>query len=290
MLKSRKHYVLFGALCHYATYPIRGLRWRCSLSHLPIKGSRTTFGRVVFFYNFVDNLVPAKLGDLYAAHLARINFGIRRTEAIGSIVFLRMLDAWIVFSLAAVFTWTLLSIRLPHSVFWALMGGGVIALGSSLFMLLLFFLDKSLPAWIPPRIEGMVHAFRKGMQPPLSETPTILGLTAIIWILETLWITFLVMGFGVTLGLSEAVFLTMIPLLASAFPLTPAGAGAVELTLFSCLRLVGITAPLAESITLLNRFIDYWLHIALGGLMWLFRRRLGLRTWREVMKMKDVMA
>mgnify|MGYP001143168799 CR=1 FL=1 len=57
--------------------------------------------------------------------------------------------------------------------------------------------------------------------------------------------------------------------------------GVVELTMFSCLRLVGAASPLASSITLLNRFLDYWLHIGLGILMWLFRKHLKLRTWME---------
>jgi hypothetical protein len=56
----------------------------------------------------------------------------------------------------------------------------------------------------------------------------------------------------------------------------------VEVTLFSCLRVIGVPAPLAASITLVNRFIDYWLHIMLGALVWLARRPLGLRSWREV--------
>jgi uncharacterized membrane protein YbhN (UPF0104 family) len=74
----------------------------------------------------------------------------------------------------------------------------------------------------------------------------------------------------------------MIPLLASAFPLTPAGAGVVEITLYSCLRVVGVASPIAASLTVVNRFIDYWLHIALGVVTWALRRFIGLRTWRDV--------
>jgi len=45
---------------------------------------------------------------------------------------------------------------------------------------------------------------------------------------------------------------------------------------------VGFSASLAGSITVLNRFIDYWLHIGLGVIVWLFRRRMDLHSWREV--------
>jgi len=55
----------------------------------------------------------------------------------------------------------------------------------------------------------------------------------------------------------------------------------VEVTLYNCLRIVGLASPLAGSITVLNRFIDYWLHIILGVVVWTLRRRLGMRSWHE---------
>jgi uncharacterized membrane protein YbhN (UPF0104 family) len=277
-----KGYLLLGAAFHYLTYPIRGLRWRHCLIHLPISGSRIKFGLVVFFYNFVDNMVPAKLGDLYASHMARINFGIRRSEAIGSIVFLRMLDAWIILSVALMTSWVLFSSRLPDSVFWVLIGGSIIAIGATGVMAVFFWLDRSLPTWVPDKVSGIIQAVRKGMWPRREEIFLIAMLTMIIWVLETLWIMCLLLAFGLKPGLAAAIFLTMIPLLASAFPLTPSGTGAVELTLFSCLTVVGVPTAIAVSLTVVNRFIDYWLHIGLGLLMWAMRHSLGIRTWREV--------
>jgi uncharacterized protein (TIRG00374 family) len=88
-------------------------------------------------------------------------------------------------------------------------------------------------------------------------------------------------------ALVEIIFLTMIPLLASAFPFTPSGTGVVELTLFSCLRLVGITSPVAASITVVNRFVDYWLHIGLGLVVFSIRRTLNLHSWLEVPMVSD---
>jgi hypothetical protein len=56
----------------------------------------------------------------------------------------------------------------------------------------------------------------------------------------------------------------------------------VEITLFSCLRVVGVSTPIAGSLTVVNRFIDYWLHIGLGVLTWSIRRVIGLHTWHDV--------
>jgi len=277
-----KRLVLLGALAHYATYAARGMRWRRCLNHLPIKAGSGRFGLLVFFYNFVDNLVPAKLGDVYAAHLARINFKIRRSAALGSIVFLRMIDAWIILFLAAAACWVLFADRLPSAVLWSLIGGAIIAMGATGVMLVFFLFNKRLPAWIPEKIQQMIQSFHTGMWPRYTELIPIAVLTLIIWMLEIAWIFLLVLAFGLHIGSAEAVFLTMIPLLASAFPLTPSGAGVVEITLFSCLRVVGVSTPVAGSLTVVNRFIDYWLHIALGVLTWAVRRVIGLRTWRDV--------
>ena len=277
-----KRFVLLGALAHYATYTVRGMRWRRCLTHLSLKAGSSKFGLLVFFYNFVDNLVPAKLGDVYAAHLARINFRIRRSAALGSIVFLRMIDAWIVLLLAALASWILFADRLPGTVLWSLIGGGIIAVGATSIMLIIFLFKRKLPGWMPSKFQQMIQAFNTGMWPKTREMFPIAILTAIIWGLETVWVFSLTLAFGLRIGSAEALFLTMIPLLASAFPFTPSGAGVVEITLFSCLRVVGISSPIAGSLTVINRFIDYWLHIALGVLLWAFRRVSGLRTWRDV--------
>ena len=277
-----KQFVVLGPLAHYATYSVRGMRWRRCLVHLPISAGNNRFGLLVFFYNFVDNLVPAKLGDVYAAHLARINFKIRRSAAMGSIVFLRMLDAWIILVLASLASWILFSASLPRTVIWSLIGGGIIAVGASTVILVFFLFKRKLPAWIPEKVRQMIMAFHTGMWPRPKEMIPIVILTAIIWILETAWIFSLTRAFELFISFPEAIFLTMIPLLASAFPFTPSGAGVVEITLFSCLRVVGVPIPIAGSLTVVNRFIDYWLHIGLGVLTWAFRRAIGLRTWRDV--------
>jgi uncharacterized protein (TIRG00374 family) len=273
--------LLLASISHYATYPLRGIRWQHSLSHLPICCGKTKFSLLVFYFNAVDNVVPAKLGDVYGAHLARINCRIRRSAAMGSLVFLRMVDAWILLILALPASWLLFMDKLPRTVFWALIGGAVIAGIITLIILVFFLLKRSLAGWIPEKIEGMIRAFQSGMRPQTSEFIPILGLTAAIWFLEILWIFLLLWGFHVRLDPAEAVFLTMIPLLASAFPFTPSGAGVVEITLYSSLNVIGFTGSLAASIVLVNRFIDYWLHIILGLLLWSFRGKLNIHALRD---------
>lgn len=278
---SNKLLLLLAAVSHYATYPVRGARWRKSLKQVDLKCGNGRFSLLTFFYLFVDNVVPAKLGDVYAAHLARINCGVRRTVALGSIVFLRMIDSWVVLVFAAAASWGLFSGAFPRTVSWSLIGALVIAVAATVIVAFFLLLKRSMPAWIPEFVRHRVSAFQVGMVPSTSEIMRILFLSMVIWALEVLWIYLLVAAFNVHVGFMEAVFLCMIPLIATAFPFTPSGAGAVELTLFSCLRLVNVASPVAVSLTVVNRFLDFWLHIILGTLLWMFRKKFGLYSWKD---------
>ena len=268
-------------LAHSSTSYLKGVRWKLSLGDMARDVSGGAFGLVVLFYNAVDNVVPGKLADLYAAHLARINFRIRRSAALGSLVFQRLLDAWVVFGLAGLSSWVLFSAHLPSSITWVLGGGLLLALAITGAMLFMILIRHVTPGWVPESVKEMIAAFNVTLWPARRDWGPVLLLTGLVWSLETVWIYCLVSAFGVSLSLPELVFLTQIPLLASAFPLTPSGAGAVEITLFGCLKLCAVPASLAASITVLNRMADYWLHIALGGLLWLLRKPLGMRTLRE---------
>lgn len=282
VVACNKGYLVIGALAHYATYPVRGRRWRRCLIHLPLKASKNKFSLLVFFYNFVDNVVPAKLGDVYGAHLARINAGVSRSAAMGSIVFLRTIDAWIVLLLAALSSWFLFAAKLPPAIFWSLMGGVFIAVVATSIMLVFFLLKKKLPYWVPEKIRSMIQAFHTGMWPRSREIAPIAVQSLVIWFLEVMWFYFIALAFDQHLSPTQTVFLTMIPLLATAFPFTPSGVGVVDATLLGCLMAVGIPDGMAGSLMVVNRFIDYWLHIGLGMIIWSTRHLFGLRTWREV--------
>ncbi len=281
LVASNKIYLLIAAVSHYATYPIRGIRWKRCLKHLPLQCSSARFGLLVFFYNFVDNLVPAKLGDLYASHLVRINCGVRRSAALGSLLFLRTLDSWVIFGLAATVSWHLFSNAIPRSVIWVLIIGCSFAVVGTTLMVVFVLFKRSVPRWLPETIRQMIRAFQTGMWPNPKQFFRISLHTIAIWALESLWIFFLALAFNLQLSMTNLIFVTMIPLIASAFPITPSGAGVVELTLFTCLRVIGVSSPLAVSLTVVNRFIDYWLHIALGAATWSIRKQIGLRTWRD---------
>src|SRR5215510_667640 len=277
-----KRLMVLGGLAHYVTYVVRGYRWQRCLAQVSSPCQWRMFGLLIFFANGVDNVVPGKLADVYAAHLARINCGVRRSTAMGALVFLRLVDAWIVLLLAALASWWLFATSLPRAVLWSLLLGVCLASGATLGLLAFMLSKRVVPTWLPTRGQQMLHAFSTGLWPPSSQVGLILVLTSLIWGLESGWTVSLAAAFGLKVRLMQGMFLTMIPLLASALPLTPSGVGVVEVTMYSCLRLLDVSTATAASLTVVHRLIDYWLHIGAGALLWACRRSIGLRTWVEV--------
>ena len=276
-----KTLLVVGGVAHYVTYVVRGSRWQRCLTPVSRPGQWRLFGLLLFFANGVDNVVPGKLADVYAAHLARINCGVRRSTALGALVFMRLVDAWVVCLLAALASWWLFATSLPRAVLWSLLLGLCLAGGGTLVLLVCVVSPRVLPPWLPARGQQMLHAFYLGLWPPSSQVGRIIVLTSLLWSLESVWTVSLAAAFGIKVGLMQGMFLTMMPLLASAVPLTPSGVGVVEVTMYSCLRLLDVSTATAASVTVVHRLIDSWLHMGVGAVLWVFRRPIGLRTWVE---------
>jgi uncharacterized membrane protein YbhN (UPF0104 family) len=120
VVACNKTLMVLGGLAHYLTYLLRGYRWQRCLAPVSSPCKWRMFGLLTFFAAGVDNVVPGKLAEVYAAHLARINCGVRRSTALGALLFLRMVDAWVVLLLAALASWWLFALRLPRAVLWSL--------------------------------------------------------------------------------------------------------------------------------------------------------------------------
>ncbi len=67
-------FLLLAFAAYYATFPVRGYRWKYVLekSGMPLPFKDAT--EILFLSWFVNCLVPAKLGDLYRAYLLRANY------------------------------------------------------------------------------------------------------------------------------------------------------------------------------------------------------------------------
>jgi uncharacterized protein (TIRG00374 family) len=61
--------------------------------------------------------------------------------------------------------------------------------------------------------------------------------------------------------------------LLTAIPLTPAGLGAVEVSIVFILSIIGIDATLGTSLALLDRLISYWSMLVTGSIAYMLSDR-----------------
>src|SRR5262249_13675209 len=174
-------------------------------------GTWPTWSLLVFFYNFVDNVVPAKLGDIYGAHLAWINLGIARATALGSIMCLRMVDTWVVLLLAVSASWWLFAASWPSAVRWGLFGGDLLAVGITGLVLGSGLVHRAPPSWLPATLYHRIRAVYQGVWPPTCQWALIGILTVVLWALETLAILSLMWAFNVDTGPVHGIFVTTLP-------------------------------------------------------------------------------
>ena len=108
-------------------------------------------GEAHFLFESVDCVLPAKLGDLYGAHLMKINFDLSRSFALGSIFLWRIYDMIVVAAFGGISALLLFKNSIPAELFSAmsvilpLIAVGLICVG------LFAYFHKSIAARFNPR-------------------------------------------------------------------------------------------------------------------------------------------
>jgi uncharacterized protein (TIRG00374 family) len=276
-------YLALGLLVYFGAFVFRGLRWRLLLRradlgenvHLPSLGGLV---EMILLSWFVNCLVPAKLGDGYRAYLLRKETGADIGRTLGTVVGERMADVLALVALLVVSGLLIigklagagenLGIILLVGVGLAMAIGTVVV---SLHVGAGWFLN-----WLPERwrvvfarfVQSTLRTFHRDVQLPLY------GLTCVIWAFEVLRIWLVLMSFHVT-GLAPGViiFTALAGSLLSTIPFTPAGLGAVEGASVAILSAFGVAANLAGAVAVVDRVINYWSNIPVGGVLYLIRRR-----------------
>ena len=93
-------FLVLAFLAYYATFPLRGFRWRYVLERSGMSVRLRDATEILFLSWFVNCLVPAKLGDLYRAYLLRGNFGASISRTVGTVFIERIADIIVIATLA----------------------------------------------------------------------------------------------------------------------------------------------------------------------------------------------
>ncbi len=266
--------VLLGAavLVHYASYFLRGARWRVLMGGSPVPVPGFLYcGQLILLGWFVNSVGWIRLGDPFRAHLCQREWGASFSWVMGTIVAERLLDGLLVslFLLSA-------GLLLLLSGQWDVGAG---ALGLSLFLLLVLAMAlvlMPLVRWmvrrfLPARgfsefLLSTLLRFRSGFAGGRRRFPLTALLGVLAWSAEVGRLYLVCQALGLDVGLFAAAVLSLGGSLLSLFP-TPGGIGAVEAGMAGlAVRISSVTLPGAAAMVLLDRAITM-LSVVLTGLV-----------------------
>ena len=151
---------------------------------------------------------------------------------------------------------------------------GYILLGLAIIGLVLLNLFKShILRLVPDKLSIIFENLHNGIYGSFSNANTFVYVavfTMIIWFLEAGRFFLVTRALGVDLNLPVIIFVVLAASLITAIPLTPAGLGAVEVSIVGILAVMGIDTAIGTSIALLDRIISYWSILAVGAIVYTF--------------------
>ena len=234
----------------------RGARWRTLLAPIAPLPYRRVLGYTYIGY-LANNVLPARLGELYRSHALGEGEGVSRTTVLGTVVVERIVDTVMVVAIAAVAV-LVLSVR-------GVMSSAVL-LGLAFVSLLVIALGIGMAAhrlpgagrvaaivarW--PRVLELARRLREGLA--VAQRPgtlvAALAFSAFAWAASTG--TFLAAGqaVGVELTVAQAALMTSGVALVTIIPSGPGYVGTFELTVVEIAAGFGISRDAAFALGLL---------------------------------------
>jgi uncharacterized protein (TIRG00374 family) len=274
---------------YYTTFPLRGYRWKVLLqnayqgSHDEAVDEMSVRGltEIIYISWFVNCIVPAKLGDLYRAYLAKLWAHISWTKTIGTVMAERIVDV-LVISLAMAGTgFVVFHDKLGRVSTILLLGVGLACAGIA-GLITMKTLGPRIREWLPERFAVKYHNFEEGTLRSFRRLPLLFGLTLLIWLLEGGRIQLVFSALGLHTHLSSIPFAPMLffalaTAVLTTLPFTPGGLGLVEVGLGSLMIYLGIPKPDAAAVVLIDRVLSYYSVAFIGFVVYLLSKRSHFR-------------
>jgi uncharacterized protein (TIRG00374 family) len=282
---------LSAFLVYYLTFPLRGYRWKVLLqnaygnTHSEKVDAMTVRGlsEILFISWFVNCVVPAKLGDLYRAYLAKLWTHISWTKTIGTVMAERLVDILVLSVLLAATGLAVFHNRLGHIGIILLLGLGL-AVAGVIVLVLMKTMSARIRRIIPARFVDRYVAFEEGTLESFRRLPLLFALTVAIWALEggRLQLVFLSLGVQIPHSVSAIpyapmLFLALGTAVLTTIPFTPGGLGLVEAGLLSLMIYLGIPKEAAAAVVIVDRILSYWSIAFLGFIVYLVSKRSHFR-------------
>jgi uncharacterized protein (TIRG00374 family) len=271
--------ILLAFLAYYVGFPLRGWRWTKLLRGAGYKVKIKDGTEILFISWLVNCIVPAKLGDVYRAYLLKINSPVSATKTLGTVFMERILDLIAIAALgilAGYWNFHGSLNNLPAATQFILAIGVVVVVVLIVALVVMRNFGRRVISFLPlpHRIVDFYDRFEEGVFGSVGARglPLLGILTIVIWMTEAMRLYLVVRALGypdVNLGLSGAMFVSLIGSLLTAVPFTPGGIGLVETGMGLVLTSVfKASTPQALAIVLVDRTISVFSIIVLGSIVY----------------------
>lgn len=261
---------------HYLSIVIRGVRWNRLLQNMHMQPGVGIATEMVFLSWFVNCIVPAKLGDVYRSYLLKKKNGAPISASIGSIFIERLCDIAILLLLLTISGLLIFRKNIPVQISEALELGYILLAAIILGLLALWLFKERLLEIVPNRFLFHFNNLHTGLYKSFSDGSTIFlvtTLTILAWAMEAGRFFLVTRALDLQIGFEVIIFVVLAASLLTAVPLTPAGLGAVEVSIVFILSIIGIDATVGASLALLDRLISYWSMLVTGSIAYIVSDR-----------------
>ena len=278
-------WVLVAIALTFLSYLLRAYRWEYFF-HAPTM-SYIDAVRALFLGFFMNNVLPARAGELVRAHAGSKVSKQSRTLVLATIASERLCDGLTISILLVVFAAGIGDPAISANLMYV---AGAFALAACAIIVLLIFRNKvfKLVEAVGQKCKGKAAAytlerlkiFIGGLEPLLmpSKLPFVIILSLVIWSVELLVYQSVSHALSGSLSMALAVLFMVSVNFSSLIPAAPGGIGVIEAVGKAVLVSVGIDPELALSMVLLQHMIQY-LVVGIPGAMILL-------TWRR--RMQDI--
>jgi hypothetical protein len=289
--RANATWIVVALAASWATFPLRGLRWRMILSASGLTISRRAATEILTLSFWVNCVLPAKMGDVYRGWLLKHNGATSFGNAVGTVIAERLVDLATVALLGAATTFVAFGGKLPPTA----LALTAIALGVAAATTLLLLVARGFAAAliyvlaIPDAIKnGFTNAaasLRAGSGGGVVRKA--LPFSLAIWIGESLRLAAVAMALGLfvvnpavgQIGIASTIFVALLSAVLTVVPFTPAGIGIVEAGMVGILvALFGFTPESAIALAVLDRLVGVGSLVVGGGVLFAlspYRRGVG---------------
>ncbi|PZR83238.1 MAG: hypothetical protein DLM65_02400 [Candidatus Aeolococcus gillhamiae] len=258
-------------LVYYASFLVRTWRWKLLLRNAGEDQPTLPLLPILMVSFFVNCVVPAKMGDIYRAYLARLRQHVPAARALGTIIAERLLDLVVLMVLLLVAGAIVFHDRAPAVLIPYLVAGvAVCAAGIGAILVMRAGRGQRLLRLLPEAVFHRYESFRMGTVDSFRNMPVLVALTALVWIMESARLACVVyaLGDGSSLGAAQLLLIALVAALLTTVPFLPGGLGLVEAGMVGVLVSVGgLGREAALSIALLDRSISYGSVVIIGAVV-----------------------